>query len=219
MDNIENLTYILFICVTAPLLLMLLLLKGKSRLLLGYMLIGIFISLSISELDNILLLNLGDNLLYVSTTVTPITEEIVKALPILFYAYLFSDEKDILLPISFATGIGFALFENMTLLTMDVSGASLSWAVVRGFSTALMHGLCTAAIGFGISFVKKRRKLFFCGTFALLTLAIIYHGIFNMLVQSEYKYLGLALPVVTYIPLLIQRYEVYKKLKKTKKKV
>lgn len=65
MDNLTIQPYILFICVTAPLLLMLLLLKRKSRLLLGYMLLGIFISLSISELNNTLLSFFDGNLLYV----------------------------------------------------------------------------------------------------------------------------------------------------------
>ena len=60
-----------------------------------------------------------------------------------------------------------------------------------------------AAVGYGMSFVKKKKKLFYCGTFSLLMLAIIYHGIFNMLVQSEeLKYFGFLLPVATYIPLI-----------------
>jgi len=56
-----------------------------------------------------------------------------------------------------------------------------------------------------MSFVKKRKKLFYCGTFALLLMAIIYHGIFNMLVQSTdwLKYFGFVLPVATYIPVVI----------------
>ena len=46
------------------------------------------------------------------------------------------------------------------------------------------------------------RKLFYCGTFALLSVASIYHGIFNMLVQSDYKYFGFVLPAATFIPIL-----------------
>ena len=40
-------------------------------------------------------------------------------------------------------------------------------------------------IGFGISFINKKKKLFFSGVFALLTFAAIYHGIFNMLQKEE----------------------------------
>ena len=58
-------------------------------------------------------------------------------------------------------------------------------------------------VGWGISYIRKRRKFFFCGTFALLSTAIIYHAIYNLLVQSEYQYVGILLPLATYIPLII----------------
>ena len=62
-----------------------------------------------------------------------------------------------------------------------------------------------------------RKKLFLSGTFAMLALAMIYHGIFNMLVQSDYQYFGFFLPALTYVPILILHYNYYKR-KKTKEK-
>ena len=205
----DNLVYILFICLVAPLLLMLLVLRKRSKLLVGYMLIGIFVSLFVSELNTFMLRAFQGDYIYVTTTITPVTEEIFKALPILFYAVFFSNNRDRVMPIAFATGVGFAMFENMVILVGNIQSVTLGWAVIRGFSTALMHAMCTATIGYGICFIKKKRKLFYCGTFALLTLASIYHGIFNMLVQSEYKYLGFFLPALTYIPILIYQYRYY----------
>lgn len=206
----DNLVYIIFICLVAPLMLMVLLLQKRSRLLVGYMVIGVCVALFVSEI-NTLLLNLFDgDMLYVSKTITPISEEIVKAIPVLVYAVAFSDNRTKVMPIAFATGIGFGMFENMVILIQNIENVTVGWAVIRGFSTALMHGVCTVAVGFGICFVKKRRKMFYSGTFALLTMACIYHGIFNMLVQSEYKYLGFVLPAVTYIPILFQQYQYYK---------
>ena len=199
----DNLIYILFICTVAPLALMLMLLKKRAKLTVGYMLIGIFVSLFVSELNTILLSLFDGDMLYVTTTITPVTEEIVKAVPVLLFAVLFSDDREKLMTIAFAAGIGFAMFENMVILVQNIESVTVSWAVVRGFSTALMHGVCTSAVGYGMSFVRKRRKLFYCGTFALLAMASIYHGIFNMLVQSDYKYLGFVLPAVTYIPTII----------------
>ena len=90
---------------------------------------------------------------------------------------------------------------------------TVGWAIIRGFSTALMHGVCTAVVGYGISYVRKRKKLFYCGTFALLAATSIYHGIFNMLVLSEYKHFGFILPGITYIPIFIQQYRYYKRNK------
>ena len=199
----DNLIYILFICTVAPLALMLMLLKKRAKLTVGYMLIGIFVSLFVSELNTLLLSLFDGDMLYVTTTITPVTEEIVKAVPVLLFAVLFSDDREKLMTIAFAAGIGFAMFENMVILVQNIESVTVSWAVVRGFSTALMHGVCTSAVGYGMSFVRTRRKLFYCGTFALLAMASIYHGIFNMLVQSDYKYLGFVLPAVTYIPIII----------------
>ena len=209
----DNLVYILFIALVAPLLLMMFMLRKRSRLLVGYMLIGIFVSLFVSELNTLILNMFNGDMIYVTTTITPISEEIVKAIPVLFYALVFSDNRDRVMPIAFATGVGFATFENMVILAQNIETVTIGWAIIRGFSTALMHAVCTVAVGFGICFIRKRKKLFYCGTFALLTMACIYHGIFNMLVQSNYRYLGFVLPAVTYIPILFQQYQYYKRKK------
>lgn len=210
----DNLIYILFICVVAPLLLMLPLLKKRSRLVMGYMIIGIVLSLLISEINGILLNIFDYNSDYVTTTITPVSEEIIKALPILFYAFVFSNNKEKLISIALATGIGFGLFENTVILVQSLvqnaDNVTIGWAVIRGFSTALMHGVCTMAVGYGISFVRKKKKLFYCGTFSLLMMAMIYHGIYNMFVQSDYRWLGFVLPAVTYIPIILHQYQILK---------
>ena len=68
-----------------------------------------------------------------------------------------------------------------------------------------MHGMCTLLIGIGISFVKKKKKMFAVGTFGFLSTSIVYHGIYNILIQSEYKLIGALLPIFTYIPFIIWR--------------
>ena len=198
----DNLIYILLICVVAPMFLLLLMLKKRSKLIVGFMLGGIFTSLFSSELNTILLHALDNDALLLTTSVSPGTEEFFKALPILFYALVNSDRQDRIMPLSFALGIGFGMFENTVMLVQNVENVTIAWAIIRGFSTALMHGLCTLAVGYGICFVKKKKKLFVVGTFALLALASTYHGIFNMLVQSDYNYIGYIMPAVTYIPIL-----------------
>ena len=196
--------YILYICMFVPLLLSLPLIHKTSRRIMVFLLIGISAALFISEINGLMLRLLGYNTPYVTTTVTPVTEEIIKAIPVLIYAFVVSDDPKKLVSSSFAVGIGFALFENTYILVTSVDAVSIEWAIIRGFSTALMHGICTATVGYGMSFVKKHKKLFYCGTFALLMISIIYHGIFNMLVQSDswLKYLGFVLPLTTYIPVV-----------------
>ena len=151
------------------------------------------------------------NLQYAAVSLTPITEEIIKALPVLFYAFVISEKWERLLSLSMALGIGFAIMENVYVVTQNIESADVLLALIRGFATGLMHGICTATVGYGISFVRKCKKLFYTGTFGLLLVAVIYHGIFNTLVQSPYQAVGFFMPIVTYIPVVV--YIIKKKIK------
>ena len=200
----DDMIYILFISIFVPILLMANLIERKARLPIIFVLVGIFISVFASEVNGILRIALPLSNYELTIIVTPMTEEFLKALPILFYAVFISDKAEVLFTASMATGIGFAVLENAYYL-LNVETWNILDAVVRAFGTGLMHGMCTLLVGAGITFVKKKRKIFWVGTFALLSTAIIYHGIYNMLVQSNYKMIGYLLPISTYIPSLIWR--------------
>ena len=199
----DNLTYIAFIALTVSLALMLPLMEKKTRRVMIFMIVGIFACLFISEVNGILLKAFDNDVYYITTTITPVTEEIIKMLPILYFAIVITDDRRTLIANSFAVGVGFALLENVVILTQNVENVTIFWALVRGFGSGLVHGICTVMVGWGVSYVKKRRKLFYCGTFALLSSAIIYHATYNLLVQSKYQYVGILLPIVTYIPVLL----------------
>lgn len=212
----ENLIYILFISVFVPILLMALLIEKKARLPISFVLVGIFISVFAAEVNGLLRNILMMDIFEFTIIVTPITEEILKALPILVYAVLISDKKETLFTASMATGIGFAVLENAYYLLNDSSFYMID-AITRAFGTGLMHGMCTLLVGVGISFAKKRSKIFIVGTFALLATAINYHGIYNMLAQSQYEIIGVLLPILTYTPFLIWRIAIKNKKQKINK--
>ena len=209
----ENLIYILFVSVFVPILLMALLIEKRARLPISFVLVGIFISVFVAEINGLLRNMLLMDGFQFTIIVTPITEEIIKALPILIYAVMISDKRETLFTASMAIGIGFAVLENAFYLLNDPSFNMID-AVIRAFGTGLMHGMCTLLVGVGISFAKKRSKIFVVGTFALLSTAITYHGIYNMLVQSSYMMIGFALPIVTYIPFFVWRIKLNQKRKK-----
>lgn len=195
----DDIIYILFVCIFAPLLLMLFAVDEKSRLTIGYVLVGTFVALFSSEVNGLLLRFTDMSNFDFVTTVTPVTEELFKAIPLLFYAVFFSDKKEKILNISIALGIGFAMLENAFVMIKNVEIISPNLALIRGFGTGLMHGVCTYMVGIGITFIRKKKKLFHTGTFALLTTAIIYHSIFNILVQSKYQYTGAIIPILSYV--------------------
>ena len=209
----DNMIYILFVSIFVPILLMTVVVEKKARLPIIFMLFGIFISVLAAEVNGLLSQLLDMDRYSVTVIVTPMTEECIKALPVLYYAVIISDKRENLFTASMATGIGFAVLENAYYL-LNYSNFEMLSAIVRAFGAGLMHGMCTLLVGVGISFVKKKSKLFAVGTFGLLSTAIVYHGIYNILiqsdilVQSEFSMLGAFLPIATYIPFFIWRLRV-----------
>ena len=200
----DNIIYILFVSIFVPIMLMALLVEKRARLPILFMLFGIFVSVFASEVNGLLAQTLSMDMYSITVIVTPVTEEILKALPILYYAMVISDKREKLFTASMATGVGFAILENAFYL-LNYPNFSMLSAIIRAFGAGLMHGMCTLLVGVGISFVKKKSKLFAVGTFGLLSTAIVYHGIYNILIQSEYSIVGALLPIATYIPFLIWR--------------
>ena len=215
----ENISYIVFICFALPFLLGIPIVRKQTRLVLLFTFIGMCCCLFISEVNGLMNSLIGQDLFYVTTNITPLTEELIKMLPILIYAIFISSERQALLTIAFMTGLGFALLENSTILveTVVVHGSiDILWALIRTLGAGLLHSLCTTAVGVGISFIRDQKKIFLCGSFALLSLAIVYHSVYNTLIQSDYKYLGAAMPMLTYLAIIIVLVIVYKKSIKKK---
>ena len=218
----ENISYIVFICFALPFLLGIPIVRKQTRQVLLFTFIGMCCCLFISEVNGLLNASIGQDLFYVTTNITPLTEELIKMLPILIYAIFISSERQALLTIAFMTGLGFALLENSTILveTVVVHGSiDILWALIRTLGAGLLHSLCTTAVGVGISFIRDQKKIFLCGSFALLSLAIVYHSVYNTLIQSDYKYLGAAMPMLTYLAIIIVLVIVYKKSIKKKENI
>ena len=215
----ENVSYIVFICFALPFVLGIPIVRKRTRLVLLFTFIGMCCCLFISEINGLLNKVIGQDMFYLTTNITPLTEELIKALPILIYALFISSERQTLLTIAFMTGLGFALLENSTILVETVvqqGSVDILWALIRTLGAGLLHSLCTTSVGVGISFIRDQKKMFLCGTFALLSQAIVYHSLYNSLIQSDYKYLGAAMPMVTYLIIVIILVIVYRKKGKKK---
>lgn len=206
----DNIIYILLVSVSIPIILMTFIVDKRSRFSVLFMAIGIFISAFASELNGLFLKNLPMDVYDITVVITPITEETLKALPILYYAIVISDKSEKLFTAAMAVGVGFAVLENAYYM-LNYPNFNMMNAIIRAFGSGLMHAMCTLLVGVGISFVRKKRKLFVVGTFGLLSTAIVYHGIYNILIQSEYDMIGAVLPIVTYIPFLVWRFRLKNK--------
>ncbi len=217
----ENVSYIVFICFALPFVLGIPIVRRQTRQVLLFTFIGMCCCLFISEINGLLNRVIDQDIYYMTTNITPMTEELIKALPILIFALFISSERQELLTIAFMTGLGFALMENSTILveTIVMKGSvDILWALIRTLGAGLLHSLCTTAVGVGISFIRDQKKIFLCGSFALLSWAIVYHSVYNSLIQSDYKYLGAALPMLTYLIVIAVLLIVYRKKLKIRDK-
>ena len=210
----ENISYIVFICFALPFVLGIPIVKKRTRLVLLFTFIGMCCCLFISEINGLLNKAINQDLYYFTTNITPLTEELIKALPVLLFALFISSDRQTLLTIAFMTGLGFALMENSTILVETViqkGSVDILWALIRTLGAGLLHSLCTTAVGVGISFIRDQKKIFLCGSFALLSMAIVYHSVYNSLIQSDLKYLGAAMPMITYLVVIVILVIVYEK--------
>ena len=193
----------LFICLAAPLSMMLFVFKGRSREILSFLLAGVFMCLFAGEINGLILNKTELSLRFITVNITPIVEELLKAIPVVFFAFLWKPDRQLLLECAIAVGVGFATLENTCLLFDNAAALSAGMIVSRGFGAGMMHGVSTLAVGSSMTVASTEKKLSYTGTVAALSAAIIYHSIYNIIVQSPHPMLGVLLPIVTYIPLLI----------------
>lgn len=208
----DSMSYILFICIAVPLAMMLVPIEKKSRKIVVALLMGMFCCLFVSEVNGLLLRLTKSTTLYFTTNVTPFTEELVKVLPVIYYASVFSDDRKSVTTVAFATGVGFAMLENIIILTQHIATVNLVFAIIRGFSTGLMHSISTMLIANYIPYIHKKKKLYLCGTLCTFNLAVVFHSVFNLLVEADSviaNRIGYILPISIY---LIINIFVYKKV-------
>lgn len=197
--------YIVFLCISLPLLLMLPILEGRARWLVGFLLLGMVTAVGAFEINTMLYPISGLSPLTYTQVIPPITEEILKALPLLAYVIFLEGDRCGILPIAMSVGVGFAVVENTVILVQNMEVVTLGWAALRGFSASLMHGLCTMVVGAGLPYVKRHKKLFYTGIFGLWSIAVTMHAVFNLLIQSYYSVLGALFPMALYALLYLAR--------------
>ena len=88
--------------------------------------------------------------------------------------------------------------ENICYLT--INGASnIFFLTVRGFGTGAMHVVCGTLVSIGLIYMWDEFWLKFAGTAALISLAVTYHAIYNILVSQDgfIAWIGYAIPMLT----------------------
>jgi RsiW-degrading membrane proteinase PrsW (M82 family) len=174
----------LFIASAAPLFIAVFLLKGEARRFLSFFLLGLIVCFFSAYINTFFVVQFGMDMGEATIKITPLCEEILKALPIFFYVLVFSPKRSSIISCSVALGLGFALLENANYVLNAVEGGVL-FAVVRGFSAGLMHTVSGAILGYGLALVYKSRYIAVPMSLALLCMTATCHSIYNMFVYES----------------------------------
>ena len=180
MTYIEN----IFICLAIPLILSLFFTKGRTRSFTLFLTVGMGVCLLGAYVSSFFMGYYGVDTTVAAIEITPVCEEVMKLLPLLFYFLIFEPEPKELPSAAIAIAVGFATFENVCYLTEN-GAENLMFLLIRGLSAGALHILCGILIGFGLSYVFRRRWLAFTGTVGLLGACIVFHATYNLLISGD----------------------------------
>jgi len=192
----------IFICLSAPLLIAVFLLKGEARRFTGFFLLGLAICFLSSYVNGYLAVAASQKGIVSMTTaqsmirLTPICEETLKAMPVLLYAALYQPKQRDIITVSVGVGLGFATLENICYI-LQYGAEELFFILIRGFAAGIMHTICAVILGYGLAVALTHRRFAFTGSFGTLCAATTFHAIYNLLVSADgfWQGLGYLLPI------------------------
>lgn len=180
MIYIEN----VFVCLAIPLALCMLFIGGRTRKFMLFMVAGMGVCLLSAYVNSFFMGHYGVSTTVAVIEITPVCEEVMKLLPLLFYILVFEPKVRDLPEAAIALAVGFATFENVCYL-MENGAENFMFLLIRGFSAGALHILCGISIGFGLSYVFRRKWLAFTGTVGLLGTCIVFHATYNLLITGD----------------------------------
>lgn len=195
-----------FLLIATPLVACLLCVKGRPRLIVASLLAGMAACLLSAYVSATLAqaLNAPTNMAMVE--ISPSVEELMKLLPPLFYLVVLSPKSENINLAFIFTAVGFATMESAFYL-LDAASAAPGILALRGLSAGMMHLSCGLLMSFGFVQVWSYPWLRFTGTVGLLSFAMTYHGLYNLLLAGGGIAYGVAivLPLGTLLILLAAR--------------
>lgn len=196
MTYIEN----TFVCIAAPLLVAAFCVGRKYLRFFLFTFAGMGACLVSAYVNTFFAALYSASAFHAAVEIAPVVEEIIKLLPLLFYLLVFEPEPEKIRPAILTVAAGFATFENICYLIQH-GAEQPGFLVIRGFGTGAMHIVCGAIVGYGLLYVWRKGWLKAAGTCGLLGTAVIFHGIYNLLIAygGWVSYAAYAMPVLALI--------------------
>jgi hypothetical protein len=191
----------IFICLVAPIIVLLFFVRGERRTGIIAVILGMVACLLSAYVSAFFSQIYGADVTATAAEITPVIEEAMKLLPVVFFLAVFNPDDDRLFGFALIIAISFATFENICFL-MENGAASISMLMLRGFGTGAMHLACVALAAQGLIILRQatdRIIVRVVSGLSMLCISITFHAIFNVLVAAggALMYVALAIPIVT----------------------
>ena len=187
----------ILLCIAVPLLISLLFVRGEVRRYVAAFLLGMGVCLIAAYISGFLNLvtGMGDN--DTSVFLSPVVEEMMKLMPLLFFLGMFDPEDRTLTMLAAAIGAGFATFENCCYI-LTAGAESLTYILIRGLAVGVMHIVSIFALSIWLIAAKRLKVLSFPAVVGGLSLSMIFHALYNLLVSEPgaSSVVGYALPLL-----------------------
>lgn len=198
------------ICITVPLLIALVFIRGDANRFVAAVIAGICVCLLAAYISGFIDEISGFGGERTAVFISPAVEETMKLLPILLYLFLLSPDDNHLLLVAVGVGTGFAIFENCCYLAVPQM-QSFAFVAIRGFAVGVMHVISAVALALGLALVRRFQSLTLPGIVGSLSLSTTFHGLYNLAVSHSgiSAYIGYSMPLLT----AMAAYYVYRKIK------
>ena len=200
----------ILVCMALPLLLTVFFVRDRARQLVVNFLLGMLACLLGAYISGFINAAAGFQLEETAVFISPVVEELIKFLPLLFFFVMYDPGDEILFHAAVGIGAGFASYENVC--SMVSGGAeSLSFLLVCGLAVGVMHIVSVSATTLGLVIARRYGALRFASIVGALSLSMIFHGMYNLLVSEAgiMAVIGYCLPLVTAAILLLARRRLY----------
>ena len=191
-------TYIdhIYACMAAPVLIGMLFSSRRRRPVFLFILAGMTACLLSAYINSFFAGVYGADVATATAEITPVVEEIMKLLPLLFYLLVFEPEREPAQNAMLVIAVSFATFENICWLTEN-GAEQLNFLLLRGFSTGAMHVVCGAMVSAGLAYAWRTTWLKVAGTAGLLCSAVTFHAMYNLLLGAggTVRIIGYVLPI------------------------
>ena len=197
------------ICIASPILLTLLFVKGSARRYALFFVIGMVVCLLSAYVGGFVQQVSGMDSNWVSIYASPVTEELMKMIPLIITLLLSAEKDSGLLPSGIALAAGFATFENCCYILS--SGADeLVFILIRGLSVGIMHIVSILILYLGLIMAERMYSRSLASIIGALSLSMTFHSLYNLLVSEPGmpSIIGFIMPTLT----AVIPYEPYRRL-------